>query len=721
MVGFGGIIVTDKSGKQRKLTTSKEYSQHIRDKKAGDSKNKIELKETKGSTENIFTGRVLEGGKVLAVRTVPKQEQQIRDVRRQQEFFSIREGSKPKAEEIAQKFAFRKGLGQGSYATIKADITQELKFTKTTPPPRELTKTEKTIKFLTSPLRISEIQTTDKTPKAVKFYVDTVKSLPPELDFQRFSRQILGNVRETGGSLGFIKNKKFHEFRSDISEYTISTLETPSTHIISYGFNIGSSAVGMALPKLAGSYIAKGGTIALGTAYTTYQGLEIATGRKTGGQAIGEAVGFGLSAIGTKPLAVATVKTPVFVFQKAKSGISQAVANYKFSRFEKSVYRNYPYKTFEQTGSSQRTLFGTSATGTPKRAGIGFGIEQNTLKPYKSSVLPTGQKRLVSDKIVALDIRGQFHKVKIVDYKPYVYNQRIGKYTEFVSGKYKLFTISPNIKPLYSVSLLDTTKQTGLNQFGFTSLSQTSKPSTPFGKTNLGGRDIGSSASPISPSKVFSTGTGIATVGIPQSMPIAKTQYTTLNTYTYSPTYTNFPVSSISLGGREDSIKALFPSVSFKPKVSQGSKLGISIKQDFRSDVMPISSVKPFSDVTPISAVIPISDTSVTTINRSASKLESSYVSQLSTSSISTPVSSSYSFTSPAGITPPSFPVSFPEFRFSIGKGGGLFKSKAIKVSQPKAFNPSVRASAFNLRGTTGKGSILSGIGERFIPKRRKL
>lgn len=104
------------------------------------------------------------------------------------------------------------------------------------------------------------------------------------------------------------------------------------------------------------------------------------------------------------------------------------------------------------------------------------GLEKNSLKSgllarspegkisiiqkKSSSVLPTGQTKLASDKIVAYNNYGQKTSVKVSDGKVFVKDLKLGKFVEFTPQKYTLFTEAPGIfKSDIQYNYFDTSKQ----------------------------------------------------------------------------------------------------------------------------------------------------------------------------------------------------------------------------------------------------------------------
>ena len=140
------------------------------------------------------------------------------------------------------------------------------------------------------------------------------------------------------------------------------------------------------------------------------------------------------------------------------------------------VVQEKPYVIYEDTGGVQRDLFGKSVSDTKlnnalydlNKNKIGFGIEKNPLKTT-NNILSTNQQTLGKSKIIAVDNKGIATNVKVINNEPFVFNQNLNKYTEFVSGKYKLFTVYDNknfdiafkLNPKYSINT-DLSKQTSL-------------------------------------------------------------------------------------------------------------------------------------------------------------------------------------------------------------------------------------------------------------------
>jgi len=718
-----GMTVTIKQPDRDEYGRTKTDRQIERNKAIAQAKTQIS---TVSQGQNVYTGRV-EGGTFTGVRTVSQREQALR-TSEQAGFVSIDPRvttSKQRADKIAENLALRTGLGMGSLATIKAPLSAELTFKKTTTPPRELTGGEKALRFLTTPVDVSKVPILGAVDTRIKqnmaFEREMTEKLKTGTPYERFFYKPY-KVKDDAGDL-FYKGSK-----------------TPATYILSYGFNVAGQGLKMVAPKISAVFTksaffskftfsgikmnaAKVGTIAIGTAYVGYQSMEIGTGRKTLGGVIGETGAFLLSSKITKPLAIATVKAPSVVYGKMQTGIQHIKAEYKFSKFGKSIHNKYEYRVFENTGNVQRDLFGKSAPTThfynPNK--IGFGIEKNPLLPAKNTFMPTGQTKLATGKIVAYDLGGNLHKVKIVDHTPFVFNERVGKFTEFVSGgQYKLFTLTPNIKnPVLSISGFDISQQKGLTEFGFSSISKTVKPPT---KIQIGGSSVAASSSP-SPTFFTGTASGSSIVGVKQIFtPYAQTQYVTSATTFIAPPITS--TTSINLGAREDSLKALFPAVSFKTNIKSTDKLDIGFKQDFKLNTTSLTGTKPVST----SAIDIASTSAIDVASISATQSKSASDTQLITGSASGFASASGTITNLSygtgfnfsSLAPP-IPITLPTFfKFSTGKGGGIGKGKIINISQPKSFNPSVRASAFKLTGKTSKGSILSGIGERYIPKKRR-
>lgn len=709
----GGILVSDK-GKQTLITSSRQYSERIRRKKQPKKDSKIQIKESR--TGKVFTGRVAEDKKILAVRTVSKQEQRIREVRSQQEFYTMdsrQKSSKERAEAVAEKFVLRKGIGQGSLATIRAPITQELKFKKIEQPPREPTKAEKTAQFLTSPVSF------EKVPVLKKMETNMQRVLAGTYAISKYKAEQMKTskspiVRAYGKASSFGADLVF----KDYTPAAYDTMKTPSTHIISFGFNIVGAAASPIVSKFPA--VRKAGNIIIGTAYSTYQGVQIATGKKTYGGVLGETVGYGVSSTFTKPLAQATVKAPQVVYTKVKSGIEHYKAQYQFNK----VYKDYGGAPYMQSEGvyKQRTLTSQSISDKQlsgilahqNRNKIGFGIERNTLRPAQNTFMSSGQQRLAQDKIIAVDIRGKFHKVKIVDRQPYVYNQRLGKYTEFVSGKYKLYTLTPNVKPLFSVSYKPSSSQAALTDYGF------KPPVTPRKKVINLDSNIMNLGKPEAPKeiKIFSTsGAPAIRLDVKQTGLFSKTQYTTPPlTIDTTPIQTNIPL------GKGKTLEFIAPAFSFKPNIKARSDLKISQDVGFKPKVTPLS--KPVSligsDISSGSRVDIAQDIKLDTGAVTKQKLD--------TLNVSSSFSSYSSLVSPPSYTP-SFPVETPiqpplilpsGFALFGGRSKGIAKNFKINVTQGKGFKPSVRAATFNLKGITPKGSIITGIGERFVKKKKK-
>ena len=645
---------------------------------------------------------------------------------------------KTQANIIAENLALKRSLPSSMRSTtISQPVKIEVKDIPI-PPPKPKSKLGVLLEKVTTPIDTSQW--------------GYVKKLPKFLRTQEVMYETLGKIKSKGEEKAKSKNKfirvsgEFDKIRSDISKQFIETTSTPSTHLLTYGVNlIGVSAGKLPIAKkVVQSPLFQKGVL---TAYGTFQGLEILTKRKTVGEAVGETGAYALSSMATLPFAQATVKIPSKVkgvFSTATQKVRTWQANRKFKAFEKSLYEKHPYKTFEKIYGSQRTLTGKSISDAKvKRAlldlnknKLAFGIEKNTLKPYRENILGTGQTKLAKTQIIAIDKLGQPRAVRVADHKPFVYNPKLRKYVEFVSGKHKLFTIPSTFGSKIRLEqikigkaftqapyMLATTKQTLLAKIKTPKViklfSKTVKPKiTPklkavkiLGKGSLTYLDksklnvfsskfsqaqpsyiMGTPKPPITTIKSISTKDKELFFSLPKitSQPISdkdiniqqifKPETKAYQTPKIKPISKPITIFDIGTGSKDIQLPKSLPEV----RVAQAQKP--------KSDTVSIT--KPILIVSPIVAQQPL---------------------------FTPPTPTAQIIAKPPSIKPPVIPNLFPDlFKFGKQKERGSIISFKQPKQRKRKFAPTLKSVIFGERGKTEKRSIITGLGERFLPQLKK-
>lgn len=539
-------------------------------------------------------------------------------------------------------------------------------------------------------------------------------------------------------------------FRSQYADFTKDALiafekeiRTPSTWALAATGSLitkGTGYVAKSTPYLsriaanpAAQKVVKGGLLTL---YGGLQAREVQQGRKTPGQVVGET--------GAYATAYSFVDPAINkVIDVSKAGV-QSFKNWRaqraFEQWQKSITGDQ-FRLSEGAQGAQRTLSGGSLSDKQLKAAIqdlnknkiGFGIEQNTLRPYRQTVTPTGQTKLSRDQIIAIDSLGNVQNVKVVNQKPFVYDPKLQKYVEFDPNKYFLRTVTSS--PIGDQSRISKAFQDLRNLFTVKPGTQTTlpgtstskKPSFPFG----GGSSPPKIDSSGSLPKVVSS--GVKTTQLDQaalsSFQIPKTQAV--------PNYivdTGAAVPQAPLTQNKGGISVLLPKLGITPKPAFDTIIKASVQPGQPSAVR--TSQKPAQD--------PLDDL----LKASREAIKPASIPDISTGQRQRPRSGTIPRTQPVTdilpiVTPsPSFPATptpipelgffeeltpqrqqppgLPSWFFGKSRQTSFPGSRRSSVKQPRAFFPTLRSNILAQFGKTPQINIFSGLGERYIPAKRK-
>lgn len=417
-------------------------------------------------------------------------------------------------------------------------------------------------------------------------------------------------------------------------------------------------------------------------------------------------------------------------YKQDLANIKGQVQEFKFAENLRRVQAKTPYVSYEGLHGAQRTLWGKSISDKTLKQSlselskykIGYGIEKNPLVSY-DTYTPTGQTKLSTDKIIAYDSFGNIAKVKVVDHQPFVLDPNLGKYIEFNPKTYSLYTISGSETTKLGVATTSNyiTKPTRDVQ---TTLSKEviNRAMKPFTQDKLA-TISGMSKAPL---KIFSR-SSVKSSAIPKLQLFGKT--ITSQTSAYAPEGAADIFPAIKSAASLDITPGVATGLAiFSGQKTQGTQIQVSQqipKQDFEIK-FPRAIYKQFQgqifEQTPISGA------------RSKTRQKTKQV----TETIPGTMQETIAITSPAQFPMPAFPVpaqaglpmitglpkiqapNLPGWFFGKSKMKQFPGSRRNAVKQPKSFFPTLKSNILAEFGKTPKFNIVSGLGERFIPKKKK-
>lgn len=378
-----------------------------------------------------------------------------------------------------------------------------------------------------------------------------------------------------------------------------------------------------------------------------------------------------------------------------------------------------------------------------------------------SLIKDTGQTKLIADKLLygkRLDIvklEGGGVLLNKIDIVP--------KFTD--TAKYTFLNpISVKDIGVYGPAL----KQTNLIKFGFSEISFKAKPQ-PLGFKNIDVffRDIviskridglnvfnkppvfkitpGRVSSPVTPG-VSSPASGVNVGGRALSITSTKSGAADLyfkaagtnkNIYVSYPEYTAGPTKTpITEIGKKSGLFGGIPYFNIKGGINERNNIKAEFKTNFKGYEGPKIDNKSFSSFSPdirADTIIKVGqgdiiDTGRKTSQRQSSRLITEQIQipaqalgSSQAKAVAFPVTPSLGF---KNITfnyklPPLIKIELPKFNFGFGNQKGGFN--LFKIGRPTAFKVGVREAFFNIKGSTPKGSIITGLGGRFVPLKFKL
>lgn len=486
----------------------------------------------------------------------------------------------------------------------------------------------------------------------------------------------------------------------------------------------GGGAVARSVPILSSSItknLLKGGLFA---AYGASQAIPIFAGKKTLGTAFGEAAAYGTAyqfmdpAIGK---AAETIKAGAAKFKSWQ-------AERQMQKWLKSVTGD-KWRITEGAAGPQRTLSGGSVSDPQLKAAlrdlnkykIGYGIEQNPLKPVRQSILPTGQTKLTRDEIWAFDNYGNFRAVRIMDNKPFIYDPAIKKYIEFDSSKYflKTFKIGPTGEDPDRISK---SFQALRNMFSISQSKQTTLTPAPSRLMKPFKAPAPDQIFKESLPKVISQG-----VKTTQISPAALTSfYKTQTTPVFMEPMTGAAGAALAQSNGRFTLFLPKLDISMKSGITQDLALSVlprmqtKAKQRISADPLEKSLTATMSKIIPGTIIIPRQKTKTRTTPATIPKT--------STTPITTPaptpwppipnISKIFEPIAPPGAPMPPAPSISWFFTFDKRSRRREFPFKMPK--QPRMFAPTLKSAVFRETGKTSIWSIMSGLGERKIRKKKK-
>lgn len=410
----------------------------------------------------------------------------------------------------------------------------------------------------------------------------------------------------------------------------------------------------------------------------------------------------------------------------AKSAYTRVKSEYlfKYKSPDRGAYTKYDYYNLE--GSGQRTLTG-KAIPTPKPAGninkVGFGIEKNTLKGSQNNILSTGQQKLAGDQILAFNkVSGKYFNVKVTPAKDvFVFNPKLGKYTE-LTPDFKLVTQNPKypfdvvgaqniFKP--TIQRFDVSRQSSLTDYGLPK-APTVRSSPIFGPAPKS--IFKASAEPLT---VVSGAGGVRQIPtVSMQNLFSSSQYTypaySLDVSTGAAAAVAPPASQaaqysiLSLGNRISQSQDTRPAL----RISARSKYSLKPAQISGQDISPVYDIGEASDV----IQLPKSQQSYRLAQRQQQQTQTiQEQDQIIGQIFQNPLP-------PAPLAPPA--PRAPSLRIPDPLYGADFMIRKVaprsRISQPKAFFPTLTANVLRQFGTTPRASVTTGLGNRLIPRKKK-
>lgn len=535
------------------------------------------------------------------------------------------------------------------------------------------------------------------------------------------------------------------DFEADVITWFDKEIRTPSTWALAATGSLlakGAGAAVKGIPVLskvaanpAAQKVVKGGLLAL---YGGVQAKEIKEGRKTLGQVVGET--------GAYMTAYSFVDPAINkVIDVSKAGV-QSYKNWRadvnYQKWQKSITGD-EFRLSEGAQGAQRTLTGGSLSDKQVQQAIrdlnknklGFGIEQNTLRPYKQDVLPTGQTKLSRDQIIAIDSLGNVQNVKVVNQQPFVYDPKLRTYVEYDPSKYFLRTVKTS--PMGDPDRVSKALQQLRNTFTIKPSTQTQLPTTPTTKKPTLPFNTKSSAPSFDQSgslpNVVSSGVKATQIdrAALSSFQIPKTQ--AIPNYVVD----TGAVAQAPIAQNKGGISVLLPKIGITPKPQFDTVIKASVKPTQLPSISSGSKPRqnPLDDILKATreaikpSVIPDISTGQSQRPRSGTTPRTQPVFDvlpIVTPSPSpprpptpTPLPQFGVFEEVLQPVPPQVP-GLPAWYFGKSKPRGFPGARRGSVKQPRAFFPTLKSNILAEFGKTQKLSISSGLGERFIPKKKK-
>lgn len=398
---------------------------------------------------------------------VDPETEQVREASEAQGFVSIdpRVVSKKEAvENIAENIKLKRALPETMrFVDLNQRVTitkKEVKQDDITPNIRNDSSVSDSVPSIQKPVNLSKVPLVSQTEKSVDLTLALKKAEGESLvivgEGDRFKfpyinkspRQLIGYVDIT--SADFVYSLK-------------ETLKTPMTWVVSGAFAKGGEALGaVKVLKPVVKVIEK----ALFAGFVGYEGLQVVSGQKSIGTAGGELAAYG--GIG-RAFSEGSAGANKFLGSKFKE-LRWEMMEIQFDMLEaRQMNRKVPFKVLEGVEGeavSQRTLTGQAIPQDrlkflTQREGF-YGLEANTLKTYNNELMPSGQIKLVPDRLVAYDSLGKEYPARVSNQEVYVLDAKLKKYVEFNPDKYYLKTVSSTPMKKVEVEMFDTSAQNKL-------------------------------------------------------------------------------------------------------------------------------------------------------------------------------------------------------------------------------------------------------------------